>query len=143
MRRMRTAIAAGLAMFVGATQQSSAGSKPAFIWSHVVAHYTCKTYGSVRYLNAYSQVFPACYAGEISHLEIAQAQTRNADQAAQAACGGGTITYKSLSQGGPHEGSDAVNSANRDRDSDIKVDINFGNMTTSFYVSAPYSGVCQ
>jgi hypothetical protein len=140
--RMRTAITAGLAMLAGATQPSRAGDKPAFTYSHVVAHYTCKTYGSAKYLNAYSQVFPACFQ-ETSHLKVAQGQTRNADQAAQAACGGGTITYQSLSPGGPHEGPDAVNSANRDRDSDIKSDIHFGNMTTSFFVSAPYSGKCQ
>jgi hypothetical protein len=138
--RMRTAIAAGLAMLIGATQPSRAGDKPPFDYSYVVAHYTCKTYGSVRYLNAYSQFFPACLQ-ETSHLSVAERQTRNADQAAQAACGGGSITYQHLSPGVPpvHD----EKSANVTRDAAIKDDIRLGNMTTSFFVSAPYSGKCQ
>jgi len=51
-----------------------------------------------------------------------------------------TIT---ASQGGPHEGPDSDKPDNRDRDSDMKSDIHFGNMTTFFYVSPPYSSKCQ
>jgi hypothetical protein len=124
------------------TGPSLAGDKPAFSHSYAVAHYSCKTYGSVRNINVYSQVFAACYQ-ETSHLKVAQNHLRSADQAAQAACAG-TTTFQSLSVGFPYQGSSqAESSANRDRDGAIRDEIRHGNMTTSFVVVAPYSAKCQ
>lgn len=147
MTKSKAGFTAVVALSLGAAQSLRGDDKPRMSYTYAVARYSCTTYGSVKRLDVYSQVFGVCYQ-ETYHNAVAKDHLQSADQAAQAACGG-TISYQGLDAGVPYPGSliqgsaAAQASAARDLNKAILGDIGYGFKTANFFVVAPYSGKCQ
>lgn len=115
-----------------------------FDYNWVYAQYSCHQGNHTSTVYAQSDVFTICHEdGGADHIGyVKQYHSQSADQAAQAACGGGTLTLITWGGGpGPNEGAGAQARAQADHDQFWKS--RTGTPVRAFFVPAPYSGKCR
>jgi hypothetical protein len=126
--------------------QLTAEAKDPFAFTYVYGKYSCTRAGKVSYVYVFSQTFGACFSDNTDHVKIATQQSRNADQAAESKCSGGTVTLDGSFANGSftYTGPTAESYVNKGRDDQIRTKAQMRDVQVeSFYVSTPYSGKCQ
>lgn len=129
-------------LLISEAQRSNAEN---FTWVYIDGNYSCQVGSGTARKNykiiTVSEVFAICL-NEMDSVRLARSQQRNSDQAAEAKCRGGDLSFSGFLEG-YMSGSQAITERNREQFIRRIISSDSSTLTETFYISAPYSRKCR